>query len=496
MKGKRDGKAKTVGKNHVFIDLFSEIDSKEEMERVLRRRTRELMALMKISAEMLRTTNLHERLKVIAEAIRSLGWRRVVISLRDENLEMTELVTAGLTPEEIKMLLERKAPGHVWRERLGPKFERYKIGEFYYLPWNDPWVRKNVFKIPDNVPQEKLLEYFPGVPSRLSPEEMVDWHPQDMLYAPLRLPDGRIVGIVSIDDPLDGRRPTRASLAPLELFLHQAAVAIENAELIRSLEEARREIKEYAEKLESMVEERTKALRESEEKRIRAERLAAIGTLAASVGHDLRNPLTGITGAVYYLKMKLGDKIDRKSKEMFKIIEKNIEYANKIINDLLDFSREIHLSLKKVRVKSVLNDVLNQLKIPRKIKIVDLTKPSHVFEVDVHSMKRVFKNIIENAIEAMPKGGKLEIKSFKSKNYMVVSFCDTGVGISKENLKKIFCPLFTTKARGMGLGLAICKRIVEAHNGLIEVESREGKGTCFKVKIPIRRDENGKKKKK
>jgi len=102
------------------------------------RQAKQLMALMKVSAEMIRTRDLHDRLKVIAEAIRGLGWGRVVISHRDENLQIIDLVTAGLTPEEERLLLERKAPGHVWRERFGPKYERYRIGEFYYLPWNDP----------------------------------------------------------------------------------------------------------------------------------------------------------------------------------------------------------------------------------------------------------------------------------------------------------------------------------------------------------------------
>jgi len=118
------------------------------------KKARQLAALMKISAQMIRSKDLHERLMVIAEAIRLLGWRRVVISHRDKNLEIIDLVTAGLTPEEQKMLLERRAPGHVWRERFGPKFERYRIGEFYYLPWSDPWVREHVHHVPPGTPPD------------------------------------------------------------------------------------------------------------------------------------------------------------------------------------------------------------------------------------------------------------------------------------------------------------------------------------------------------
>ncbi|MGB9756381.1 MAG: GAF domain-containing protein, partial [Candidatus Bathyarchaeales archaeon] len=115
--------------------------------------------LMKSSTQIMHVKNMHQRLKVIAKTIQNFGWRRVVISLRDENLEGTDLVTVGLTKEEIKLLRERKAPGHVWRERLGPKFERFRIGEFYYLPWNDPWIREYVHHVPPGTPPDIATTY-------------------------------------------------------------------------------------------------------------------------------------------------------------------------------------------------------------------------------------------------------------------------------------------------------------------------------------------------
>jgi len=182
----------------------------------LRKLSKRLEYLMKSSADIMHIKDMHQRLKVIANAIQNFGWRRVVISLRDENLEGTDLVAVGLTKEESKLLQERKQPGHIWRERLGSKFERFKIGEFYYLPWNNPWIREYVHGVPPGTSPDDVTTYT-GVPSRLSTEEMVDWHPQDMLYAPLCTPEGRIVGILSMDDPIDGRKPTRESLIPLEL---------------------------------------------------------------------------------------------------------------------------------------------------------------------------------------------------------------------------------------------------------------------------------------
>ena len=448
-------------------------------------RARQLAALMRISAEMIRAKHLHERLRIIAEAIRMLGWRRVVISHRDENLEIIDLVTAGLTPEEQGMLLERKAPTHVWRERFGPEYERYRIGEFCYLPWSDPWVREHVHKIPKGTPPERIFEYVAGVPSRIPPEEMVEWHPQDMLYAPLRLPEGRIVGILSIDDPVDGKKPTRESLAPLELFLYLAAVAIESAELIKNMKEAKGQIKQYAEKLESMVDERTCALNESEERRIKAERLAAIGEVAACVGHDLRNPLTAINGAAYYLRTKMKNRQNKEFQEMLNVVEKAVKYSNKIVNDLLDFSKEIHLEKRCVTLKKLVERTIKEAEIPANIKTRNLMDGTSLY-IDQEQMKRVFANIIRNAAEAMPKGGELEIKSTKNQENITISFRDTGVGIPKKNLKRIFEPLYTTKPRGVGLGLKICKRIVEAHGGKIEVESKKGEGSAFKITLPLK----------
>lgn len=450
----------------------------------LKKISKRIANLMKSSTEIMRIKDMHQRLKVIAKAIRNFGWRRAVISLRDENMEITDLVTSGLTKEEAKLLRERKAPGHIWRERLSPKYRRFKIGEFYYLPWSDPWVRQKVHGVPAGVSPEEATTYT-GVPSRIPPEEMVDWHPQDMLYAPLRTPEGKIVGILSMDDPVDGRKPTRGSLTPLELFLHQAAITIENAQLIKGLKAARKQLETYADQLELKVEERTRELKKSQEQLLKAQRLAVIGELASMIGHDLRNPLTGIAGAAYYLKRRLSLGMNDKAEEMLRFIEKNVEYSNNIINDLLDYSREIKLELTKGNPKSIIKDALSLVKIPKNIRIMDLTENKPEIKADTQKLKRAFVNIIKNAVDAMTEGGTLTIKSKKSNGNLEMVFSDTGIGMSKEIMEKLWTPLLTTKAKGIGLGLPICKRIIEAHGGEISVKSILGKGTTLTVTIPI-----------
>ncbi|MCS7124756.1 MAG: PAS domain S-box protein [Candidatus Bathyarchaeota archaeon] len=447
--------------------------------------TKKLENLLKGSAKTMTLKDTRKRLKEIAKTIQKFGWQRVVIGRVDENLNRKELITVGLTKEEVKLLRERRAPGQVWRERFGPTFDKFKIGEFYYIPWTDPWAREHVFGVPPDMPTEEALKHTRAVPSRLSEENMIDWHPQDMLYAPLRTPEGKIVGILSMDDPVDGKKPTKESLMPLAVFLHLAAVIIENAELMESLEKARKELEVYANQLEEKVEERTRELREMHERLLKAQRMAVIGELAGMVGHDLRNPLTSIAGAAYYLKRRLNQLGDEKVMEMLELIEKNIAYSNKIINDLLDYSREVRLDITETTPESIINEALATVEVPNNIKVVKLVDKKPKMKADFEKLKRVFVNLIRNAVEAMPKGGTLTIKSMKKGGNVVFTVSDTGVGISEEVMKRMWTPLFTTKAKGMGFGLPICKRFVEAHGGTITVESAPGKGATFTVTLPL-----------
>jgi PAS domain S-box-containing protein len=478
--------------SHAAIAL-SNVEERENIASL----SRKLEYLMKSSTRIMEIRDARKRLREIAKAIQKFGWRRVVIGRVDENLERKEIVTVGLTKEEIRLLKERQAPGYVWKERLGAKFEKYKIGEFFYIPWRDPWIREHFFHIPPEIPLEEAEKHITtAVPSRLSEENMVDWHPQDMLYAPLRTPEGRIVGILSMDDPIDGRRPTGESLLPLELFLHQAAITIENAELMEKLEKARKELELYADQLEQKVEERTRELKEIQDKLLKAQRLAVIGELAGMVGHDLRNPLTSIAGATYYLKRRLNQTIDGKVMEMLELIERNIGYSNKIINDLLDYSREIKLDITETSSKALVEDALASVEIPNNIRVVKIVNDRSRIKVDFEKVKRVLVNLIRNAVDAMPKGGTLTIKYRKKGGKVEFVVADTGVGMSEETRKKLWTPLFTTKARGMGFGLSICKRFVEAHGGTINVESALGKGSTFTVTLPIKpeiKEEGGEK---
>ncbi|MCJ7762510.1 ATP-binding protein [Candidatus Bathyarchaeota archaeon] len=244
-------------------------------------------------------------------------------------------------------------------------------------------------------------------------------------------------------------------------------------------------MEKYSQRLEETVEKRTNELKEANAKLLRSERLAAIGELAGMVGHDLRNPLTGIKNAAYYLRVKQSAGFDDTSKKMLEIIDSAITHADKIIGDLQDYAREMRLELANCSPRSILKEALALVRVPNRVKIIDNTLDKPVIKADKTKIARVFINIIKNAIDAMPEGGTLQIKSVQTNGNVEISFADTGIGMSEETLGKVFSPLITTKAQGMGFGLAICKRIVDVHQGRITVQSVEGRGSTFTVILPI-----------
>jgi PAS domain S-box-containing protein len=232
--------------------------------------------------------------------------------------------------------------------------------------------------------------------------------------------------------------------------------------------------------------------KEMEKKLVNAERFASIGELAGMVGHDLRNPLSSISGATYYLKTRYADKLDVKGNEMLAAIDSSIDYSNKIVSDLLDYSREIRLDLEATTPKNLLSSSLALVNKPSTVQIQDYSVDTPKIVVDKAKLNRVFVNIIKNAFDAMPNGGTLTIENRQTGDNIAFSFTDTGIGMTKETLEKLWKPLFTTKAKGMGFGLPICKRIVEAHGGKISVKSRQGQGTTITTTIPIQQTSTSK----
>jgi signal transduction histidine kinase len=273
---------------------------------------------------------------------------------------------------------------------------------------------------------------------------------------------------------------------------------------------AERKIRVLNEELERKVEERTKQLLDAQEELVRKEKLSILGQLAGSLGHELRNPLGVINNAVYYLKTVLaGD--DEKVKEYLTIIKSEVDTSGRIISDLLDFSRAKAPQTRPVPLTELMDQSLARCTIPGTVTVtIDIPETLPSVYVDPLQMGQVFQNLIVNAIQAMPEGGSVHVharrvSSLESQvscsdqrpetrnselhtDLVEISVADTGIGIKPEDMAKIYQPLFTTKARGIGLGLTVSRKNVEAANGRLTVDSRPGKGATFTVTLPAGED--------
>jgi PAS domain S-box-containing protein len=246
-----------------------------------------------------------------------------------------------------------------------------------------------------------------------------------------------------------------------------------------------KELKAYSEHLEEMVAERTLDLRDAQEQLVRHEKLAVLGQLAGGVGHELRNPLGVINSAIYYLKMVQPD-ADDKVRQYHAMIEQEVHNAEKIINDLLGFARGVSADREPVSVPGLVQSALSRFPAPPFVEVT-LEIPPDLPKVyaDPRQMEQVLGNLTTNACQAMGAGGKLTISARQQKEMVIIAVKDTGTGITPENMSKLFEPLFTTKSKGIGLGLAISKKLVEANGGRIEVQSEPGKGSTFTVYLPV-----------
>ena len=224
-----------------------------------------------------------------------------------------------------------------------------------------------------------------------------------------------------------------------------------------------------------------------EEELLRSSRLAAIGETAAMVGHDLRNPLQAMMSAVYLAKKMVESCQSETRDECFSLLtglDEQVHYMDKIVSDLQTYSSTVTADPIEFDLIKLVKDVAANVKKPAKVDIVFDSKDTLQVMADPVLMKRVIVNLVTNSIQAMPDGGKVYVTCSNEGGKLSVVVKDTGMGIAQEDIAHVFTPFFTKKAKGQGLGLAICKRLVEAQGGKITLESKLGHGTTFTVTIP------------
>ena len=269
----------------------------------------------------------------------------------------------------------------------------------------------------------------------------------------------------------------------ISAFSHITNVYLKESEanLKKSMEFT--DLKNYTRHLEQVV-------KDADEKMKSAERMIAIGETAAMVGHDIRNPLQALNNDMYLINETLKDTPDDEKKvaiqESLDSMQENISYINKIVADLQDYSKPLHPEWKDVDINQFVNGLPAIILVPEEIKLELEVNASPKVKTDPLFLRRALTNLMNNAVQAMPDGGKLTVTANVLEDSLCITVSDTGHGIPEDIQKKMFKPLVTTKAKGQGLGLAVVKRLVDALDGHIAFESETGKGTTFRIELPLK----------
>jgi PAS domain S-box-containing protein len=252
---------------------------------------------------------------------------------------------------------------------------------------------------------------------------------------------------------------------------------------ITDIKRMEQELSEQIKELRMEIERKSRELESARQVTPEAEKLISIGMSLAQVTHDIRNPLTAIDLGLYALENSIPEK-DRDTEKIINTMRNALRQANDIVTELTQFVKPTPPKKNKVVLKDVVDEVLGTMIIPSKVRRQVDVKDDAVIYGDEMQIARVIQNLVKNAIEAMPDGGVLKIWTDRKGDNVVLNVSDTGKGMSKEVQEKLFSPFFTTKEKGLGLGLAIIKKFVTDHGGQIEVESEEGKGTRFRIILP------------
>ncbi len=319
------------------------------------------------------------------------------------------------------------------------------------------------------------------------------WAAASFSASRLLQPLGRL--LAAIRNVAEGQLAQRIEVTgPQEI--HQLADSFN--EMAMRLQQYRDELEEANRTLEQRVEERTDELKRSQEVLYRSERLSSLGLLTSGVAHEINNPLTSVMMNIDLL-MEEEEEGSARWRELQRISE-DAERCKCIIDELREFSRERVLSKGEVDLTELLGRTLRLLEVILEKKKIQLEKEGKqepvVVRCDSGRIQQVFTNLVLNAVDAMPQGGILKVRSEGINGHALVTFADSGCGISAQNLSRVFDPFFTTKSQGTGLGLSICYGIITEHGGNIEIESggskdSHEKGTTVSIFLPLGKPDKG-----
>jgi signal transduction histidine kinase len=289
-----------------------------------------------------------------------------------------------------------------------------------------------------------------------------------------------------------GVRLEKPEVEEFESVVSAFNLMAERLELIQlALLEANQKLEEDKEQLDQRVKAATAELQSEHERVIRAERLSTLGLFSSAIAHDLRNPLNTVGLSLEWLRARLGETADERVIARLDTIRRELRRADLIIRTLLGFARTGELEIAPTDLNALLREVAEVVEPPRNVELrLDLDESLVPVPADRAQLFQVLENLVRNAIQAMPEGGEVRLSSRANCEYCHVRVSDTGPGIPEEAQEKIWEPLVTGKSTGTGIGLALARRIIEAHHGHIRLESRPGQGALFDIELPSAETKN------
>lgn len=401
-----------------------------------------------------------------------LGFNRAVLFLEREGyLAGSMAVGPDSFEEAIEIWSSVSSTGNLLEEmenienRSGKQFLENVLRTKYSLQENNLFVRAY---------KEKLSVHVPDSWNDPAVEEEIKrfLEVKEFVIVPLVV-GNRSIGIIVADNKFNQAPIGNDSIELLSIFSFQAAFSIES---YNSLESIKTEMLKIKNRQDAIVE---------------SEKMAAVGRIAAHIAHEIRNPLVTMGGYARRILQLAADPVKNPEgvKSASKIILKESERLEKLLSNVMDFTRPSKYILEFNNINEIIKDTFELLRnifLEKKIEVsLDLYNDLPLVKSDFNQVKQVMLNLLQNAVDATPYEGRIEVSTFPEGNEIVIRVSDTGTGITEDDPAVVFEPFFTTKVTGVGLGLSNVKKIISDHNGAISVENREEGGAEFEVRLPV-----------
>lgn len=472
-----------------FLMLFLERISSyaQQLEKVgtdLKKRVEELTILKKVSDALLKSKDLDGSLKLILTGVtagEAFGFNRAFIFLLNEknNLLEGKMALGPKTPEEAEKIwseLKKITFDQILENISNERNELTELVSQISVPLDE----KNSSYILKTFREKKSYNLKTPDPKQIGDKllsEILD--PAGFALVPVLYED-KAIGILIVDNFITHQNITDEDVSALETFANQVAYQIANILLQKKLSLKLQELKHI-----------NSLLRENQEYLLKHERLADIGRLATTCAHELKTPLVAIGGYARRAmkKMQNHKKASVSNLEELKVIIDEVERLETITSEILDYSKDFKLKLEDKDINHIINEAIEILEENLRYNNIrvktDFSEDLGTVKVDSSRLKQALFNLIENACEAMFEGGTLSLRTQRKDKFVVVEIKDSGFGIPEKDIKMLFVPFFTTKPNGSGLGLSVTKKIIEQHQGFIQVQSKPGEGTEFLVYLPF-----------